>query len=165
MVFCDAGECCRNPDDAVPAPFEGLRLQRPAGSGACQGSCRLGFVTIFLPIFCELPRHVRRVMSVPGAHFGEGLVRAILAMLARQGALCVAPGGCAPVFSCVARHGLCIVRPGRESRRVGRTGKLVGEAAAWIAVSRSGLSVTAAIGVQSRVAPLQRRGLDWRARW
>jgi len=34
------------------------------------------------------------------------------------------------------------------------------EAAAWIAVFRSGLSVTVATGVQSRVAPLQRRGLD-----
>ena len=41
----------------------------------------------------------------------------------------------------------------------------IGEAAAWITVSRSGLSVTAATGVQSRVPPLQRRGLDWRARW
>jgi hypothetical protein len=39
------------------------------------------------------------------------------------------------------------------------------EVATWIAVFRSGLSVTASIGVQSRVAPLHRRGLDWRARW
>ena len=50
-------------------------------------------------------------------------MRAVLAMLAPKRALCVAPGGCAPLFPCVARHGR-IVRPGQESRRFGRTGKL-----------------------------------------
>ena len=34
-----------------------------------------------------------------------------------------------------------------------------------ITLSRSGLSVTAATGVKSRVWPLQRGGLNWRARW
>jgi hypothetical protein len=51
-------------------------------------------------------------------------VLAILAMLARQGALCVAPGGSAPPISCVARRGLGVARSGRESRLADRTGKL-----------------------------------------
>src|SRR6478736_3844576 len=58
-----------------------------------------------------------------GAHFGEGAVRAVLAMLAPKWALRVALGGCAPLFPFVARHDRCIVRPGRESRRFYRTGK------------------------------------------
>src|SRR5471032_728500 len=44
-------------------------------------------------------------------------------MLARQSALCVAPGGSAPLFPFVARHGLGVARSGRESRLGGRTGK------------------------------------------
>ena len=52
-------------------------------------------------------------------------MRAVLAMLAPERALRVVPGGCAPLFPCVARHGWCIVRPGRESRHFDRTGKPV----------------------------------------
>src|ERR1700729_2706786 len=59
-----------------------------------------------------------------GAHFGEGPVLAILAMLARQGALRVVPGGCAPRISSVARRGSGVARSGRGSSRAGRTGKL-----------------------------------------
>ena len=50
---------------------------------------------------------------------------AILAMLAPKVALRVASGGCAPPIPCVARHGRCGIRPGRESRRFDRTGKRV----------------------------------------
>src|SRR4029077_20628099 len=60
-----------------------------------------------------------------GAHFGEGAVRAVLAMLAPKRALRVSLGGCAPLSPFVARHDRCIVRPGRESRRFYRTGKPV----------------------------------------
>ena len=72
-----------------------------------------------------------------GAHFGEGPVRAMADAL---------------------------------SGRDGKAGALVepksgfGDDAAQTMVSLSGLSVTAATGVQSRVWPLQRRGLAWRAR-
>src|ERR1700738_605668 len=59
-----------------------------------------------------------------GAHYGEGPVLAILAMLVRQGALRVVPGGSAPPISCVARRGLGAARSGRESRLADRTGKL-----------------------------------------
>jgi hypothetical protein len=48
----------------------------------------------------------------------------VLAMLALQGALCVAPGGSAPPISFVARRGLGAARSGRESRLADRTGKL-----------------------------------------
>ena len=48
---------------------------------------------------------------------------AILAMLVRQGALRVAPGGSAPPISFVARRGLGAARSGRESRLADRTGK------------------------------------------
>ena len=58
-----------------------------------------------------------------GAHCGEGPVLAILAMLAHQGALRVAPGGSAPPFPSVARRGLGGARSGRESRLADRTGK------------------------------------------
>jgi hypothetical protein len=51
-------------------------------------------------------------------------VLASLAMLALQGALCVAPGGSAPPISFVARRGLGAARSGRESRLADRTGKL-----------------------------------------
>jgi hypothetical protein len=59
-----------------------------------------------------------------GAHYGEGPVLAILAMLARKGALRVAPGGSAPPISSVALRGLGVARSGRESRLADRTGKL-----------------------------------------
>ena len=49
---------------------------------------------------------------------------AILAMLVRQGALRVAPGGSAPPIPYVARRGLGVARSGRESRLADRTGKL-----------------------------------------
>ena len=52
----------------------------------------------------------------PGAHFGEGPVLAILTMLARQTALCVVPGGSAPLFPCFALHGLGTARSGRLGR-------------------------------------------------
>ena len=52
---------------------------------------------------------------------------AVLAMLAPKRALRVAAGGCAPLLPCVARRGRCDVRPGRESRRVSRTGRRIGE--------------------------------------
>ena len=48
---------------------------------------------------------------------------AILAMLVRQGALRVAPGGSAPPISFVARRALGTARSGRESRLADRTGK------------------------------------------
>src|SRR4029077_11254771 len=60
-----------------------------------------------------------------GAHFGEGPVLAILAMLARKSALCVAPGGSAPPIPSVARRGSGGARSGRESRLADRTGKRV----------------------------------------
>ena len=50
---------------------------------------------------------------------------AILAMLARKGALRVAPGGSAPPFPFVARRGSGCARSGRESRFADRTGKRV----------------------------------------
>jgi len=50
-------------------------------------------------------------------------VLAILAMLARRGALRVAPGGSAPPISFVARRGAGVARSGRESRFADRTGK------------------------------------------
>ena len=53
-----------------------------------------------------------------GAHFGEGPVLAILAMLARKIALRVAPGGSAPPIPCVARRGSGSARSGRESCRL-----------------------------------------------
>lgn len=55
-----------------------------------------------------------------GARFGQGPVLAILSLLAPK----VALGGCVPLLSCVARRCGNIVRSGRESRHVGRTGKL-----------------------------------------
>jgi hypothetical protein len=60
-----------------------------------------------------------------GAHFGEGPVLAILAMLARKSALRVAPGGSAPPIPYVALRGTAGVRSGRKSRRTNRTGKPV----------------------------------------
>lgn len=48
---------------------------------------------------------------------------AILAMLVRQGALRVAPGGSAPPISFVARRGLGAARSGRKSRLADRTEK------------------------------------------
>ena len=48
---------------------------------------------------------------------------AILAMLARKAALCVAAGGSAPLFPFVARRGSGSARSGRESRLADRTGK------------------------------------------
>jgi hypothetical protein len=59
-----------------------------------------------------------------GAHFGEGPVLAILAMLARNSALCVAAGGSAPPIPSAARRGVGGVRSGRESRLADRTEKL-----------------------------------------
>jgi hypothetical protein len=56
----------------------------------------------------------RLVRACHGAHFGEGPVLAILAMLVRKRALRVAPGGCAPPIPCVARHGSG--RPGRDGK-------------------------------------------------
>ena len=50
---------------------------------------------------------------------------AILAMLARKGALRVAPGGSAPLFPFVVRRGPGGARSGRESRFADRTGKRV----------------------------------------
>ena len=41
---------------------------------------------------------------------------AILAMLARRGALRVVPGSSAPLFPFVARHGLGVARSGRLGR-------------------------------------------------
>ena len=48
---------------------------------------------------------------------------AILAMLARKGALRVAPGGSAPPIPCAPLRGFGAVRSGRESRLADRTGK------------------------------------------
>jgi hypothetical protein len=50
-------------------------------------------------------------------------ILAILAMLASEGELRVAPVGSAPPISCVARRGLGAPRSGRESRFADRTGK------------------------------------------
>ena len=72
----------------------------------------------------------------------------------------------AVLLSSPALRGMADTLSGRD----GKAGALTepeswfGEAA-WIAEFRSGLRVTAATGVQSRVWPLQRRGLAWRARW
>src|SRR4051812_50178633 len=95
---------------------------------------------------------------------------AILAMLARQGALCVAPGGSdwsalrGPIPS-PALRAVAWALPGRD----GKAGSPI-EPESWICevaarttASRSGLSVTTPIGVQLRVDPLQRCGLRWRA--
>jgi len=54
----------------------------------------------------------------------RGLVLAVLAMLAPKWALRVAPGGSAPPIPSAARRVAAVVRPGRESRRLNRTGKL-----------------------------------------
>ena len=87
--------------------------------------------------------------------------------------------GCAPSSPCSRRSGRCawlraavlLSSPSLRatadalSGRDRKAGALaepeswVRDAAARITVSRSGLSVTAATGVQSRVAPLQRCGL------
>jgi len=93
--------------------------------------------------------------------------------------------GCAPSSPCSRRNGRCawlwvavlLSSPALRamtdalSGRDGKAGVLaepeswVRVAAAWIVVSFSGLRVTDATGLQSRVWPLQRRGLAWRARW
>jgi len=52
-------------------------------------------------------------------------VLAVLAMLAPKWALRVAPGGSAPPIPSAARRVAAVVRPGRESRRLNRTGKLI----------------------------------------
>jgi hypothetical protein len=52
--------------------------------------------------------------SVPGAHFGEGLVLAILAMLARKSALRVAPGGSAPPIPPL--RAAALAAPGRDGK-------------------------------------------------
>jgi hypothetical protein len=49
-----------------------------------------------------------------GAHYGEGPVLAILAMLALKDALRVAPGGSAPLFPFAPHHGDGI--PGRDGK-------------------------------------------------
>jgi hypothetical protein len=92
---------------------------------------------------------------------------------------------CAPSSPCSRRSGRCAwlraavllsspaLRPMADALtgRDGKAGALaepeswVWVADAWITMSRSGLSVTAVTGVQSRVWPLQRRGLAWRAFW
>ena len=48
---------------------------------------------------------------------------AILAMLARKAALCVAAGGSAPPIPYVARQGCSVARSGQESRHADQTGK------------------------------------------
>jgi|ERR1700722_2667115 hypothetical protein len=96
---------------------------------------------------------------------------AILAMLARQGgALRVAPGGSdwsalrGPIPS-PALRAVAWALPGRD----GKAGSPIEpesrmcDVAARTTGSRSGLRVTAMIGVQLRVGPLQRRGLRSRA--
>jgi hypothetical protein len=66
-----------------------------------------------------------------GAHFGEGPVLAILAMLARKSALCVVTGGSAPPNPLRCAPWLGSARSGRESRLDDRTGKPV-----WITPRR-----------------------------
>lgn len=58
-----------------------------------------------------------------GARFGQRPVLTILVLFAPKVALRVALGGCVPLLPCVAGLGGNIVRSGRESRHVGRTGK------------------------------------------
>src|SRR4051812_15993510 len=89
----------------------------PADAGECQRSCRRPFVTIFpiLRLLKSVPRCSLRRRS--GARHPRHA-------RARQGALCVAPGGSTPPISCVALRGLSAPRSGRESRRADRTGKL-----------------------------------------
>ena len=72
---------------------------------------------------------------------------ASLAMLLRQGALRVAAGGSAPPIPCVARRGLGAARSGRESSLPIEPESRICEVAARTMVSRSGLRVTAPIGV------------------
>ena len=57
-----------------------------------------------------------------GAHFGEGPVLAILAMLARNGALCVAAGGSAPPnpLRCAPWLGQRQVGTGKQAHRSNR---------------------------------------------
>ena len=57
-----------------------------------------------------------------GAHFGEGPVLAILAMLARNSALCVAAGGSAPPnpLRCAPWLGQRQVGTGKQARRSNR---------------------------------------------
>jgi hypothetical protein len=92
-------------------------------------------------------------------------VLAVLAMLARGIALRVAPGGSAPLTPPL--RGVARALPGRD-RKAGapiEPESRFSDKAACLTVSRSGLSVTDVTGVQSRVWPLQRRGLAWRACW
>ena len=87
----------------------------------------------------------------------------MLAILAMLTALRVAPGGSAPLNPSAARRGGAL--PGRD----GEAGvpieleSWMDEFAAWVMLSRSGLRVTAVIGVQFRVWRLQRLGLRSRA--
>jgi hypothetical protein len=88
---------------------------------------------VFMPWFRDVTLLSRTAAAWPsdwcgvchGAHFGEGPVLAILAMLARKSALRVAPGGSAPPIPSVARRGSGGARSGRESRLADRTGKRV----------------------------------------
>ena len=96
---------------------------------------------------------------------------AILAMLARKGALRVAAGGSAPLVCFAAQapplRAVAWTLPGRD-RKAGAPIELESwlcDKATWITESRSGLSVTAATGVQLRVCRVQRPGLRWRACW
>jgi hypothetical protein len=84
---------------------------------------------------------------------------AVLVILAMLASLRMAPGGSAPPIRSVALRG------GGSAGRDGKAGASI-EPESWICetvartrASRSGLSVTAAIGAQLRVSPLQRRGL------
>ncbi len=92
---------------------------------------------------------------------------------------------CAPSSPCSRRSGRCawlraavlLSSPALRtmadalSGRDGKAGVLAepksgfGDDAARMMVFLSGLSVTAATGVQSRVCLVQRRGLAWRASW
>ena len=89
----------------------------------------------------------------------------MLAILTMLTSLRVAPGGSAPPIPSAALHDEA--SPGRD----GKAGvpiepeSWIGEVAVWTMLSRSGLGVTAVIGVQFRVCRLQRLGLRSRASW
>jgi hypothetical protein len=130
--------------------------------GACQRSCRAVLVT-GSPILC--------VVDGTACRPAVGLPRRAAAAKVR----------CSPASPCSLRCAWLRVAARLPSpslramaaRAPGRDGKagppVEPESRASVAVattlSRSGLRVTAPIGVQSRVRPLHRRGLASRARW
>ena len=89
----------------------------------------------------------------------------MLASLAMLAELRVAAGGSAPPIPSAARRGEALPGRGRKAGVPIEPESWIGEVAVWTMLSRSGLGVTAVIGVQFRVCRLQRLGLRSRASW